>query len=279
MIKSNEKIKILYDKNKLVELTLNSNDRFIRTYDYMNIDACLIEILPSDNIDKSYFLPAPKIDYIKKYEKLKNQKINIFQFPCGGALCKTIDRIIDIDLPKYEIYYKASTECGSSGSPIFLANTKEVIGIHKQGSKNYNIGNLLGPIIKSLRKDLQYVENFTIKDNEIYEGEINKNNMREGFGKNIYKDRSYYIGQWMNDKKYGIGIEYNNKNQIIYKGEFVNNEYDGEGIYYKNGGKYKGQWKNDKKNGKGEIYDKNNIKRYEGEFKNNEFSGKGFYDW
>ena len=72
MIKSNEKIKIYYDnincKDKFVIFELNKNERFIRTYDYMNIDACLIQILPSDNIDKSYFLQTPKLNKINKYE-------------------------------------------------------------------------------------------------------------------------------------------------------------------------------------------------------------------
>ena len=93
-------------------------------------------------------------------------------------------------MPKYELYYKASTELGSSGSPIFLKNSEEVIGIHKQGGKYRNVGNFLGPIILSLRNDLQYVENININDNGIYEGEINKNNMKEGFGKYIYKNET-----------------------------------------------------------------------------------------
>ena len=279
MILSNKKIKFLYDKNKLVELELNKNGRFIRTYDYMNIDACLIQILQSDNIDESYFLPTPKIDDLNKYEKLKNKKICILQFPKGGVLQKSNNKIIDVDLYKYELYYNAETDFGSSGSPIFLANTKEVIGIHKQKyiHTGYNIGNFLIPIIESLRNDRQYVEKFIIKGNEIYEGEINRNNMREGFGKIIYKNGCYYIGKWLNDKKYGIGVEYNDRNMIIYKGEFANNEYDGEGTYYEKGKKYKGHWENNKKNGKGEEYDSNNIKRYDGEFKNNKYSGFGSY--
>ena len=82
----------------------------------------------------------------------------------------------------------------------------------------------------------------------------------------------------MNDKKYGIGIEYNKNNKIIYEGEFVNNKYDGEGTqYYKEGGKYKGHWENGEKNGKGEEYYKNNNKKYVGNFRNNHYSGKGFF--
>ena len=280
MIKSNDKIKFYYDnindKNKFIELKLK--DRFIKTYDYMNIDACLIEILDSDNVDKACFLKTPKLENIYKYKKKKKKKINILQFPLGGDLHLSNDEIIEINLAKYELYYRASTQPGSSGSPIILENSEEVIGIHKQGGKNKNVGNFIFPIILSLKNNFEYVENFIINDNETYEGEINNNKMREGFGKSIYKDGSYYKGQWLNDKKYGIGIEYNKNGKIKYEGEFVNNEYDGQGTKYDKIRKWKyiGQWKNGKKNGKGVEYDNKNNKIYEGDFINNEYSGQGY---
>lgn len=278
MIKSNEKIKFYYDnvndKNKFVELELNKSKRFIRTYGYMNIDACLIEILPSDQIDKSYFLPTPK-DYKNSYEQFKDKEIGIFQFPKGRLLQSTNGKILDINLPRYELYYKISTDHGSSGSPIFLENSEEVIGIHKQGSEKKNVGNFLGPIISSLKDNLDYDENTFING---YEGEINKNQKREGFGKYAYENGEYYKGQWLNDQKNGIGIEYNEsskKIKIIYEGTFINNKYNKGILHYEDGKKYIGQFKNDKKNGIGEEYDKNNIKIYEGQFRNDEYFGKG----
>ena len=289
MIKSNKKIKFYYDtindKNKFVEIELNEKERFIRTYKYMNIDACLVEIISSDNIDPSYFLPKPNLDKINMYEKLKNKSIRILQFPGGGPLQFSKDEIIDINLPSYELFYKASTEFGSSGSPIFLDNSEEVIGIHKQGGKSKNNGNFLGPIILSLKNNRQYVETSFTNSSESYEGEINKNNMKEGFGKYIDKNENYYIGQWLNDKKYGIGIEYEKnksgkKDRIIYEGEFVNNEYEGEGTFYpENDGKYIGKWSNNKRNGKGIKYynDLINMKEYEGDFLNDEYHGEGTY--
>ena len=44
-------------------------------------------------------------------------------------MCHSEGEIINID--KYEFTHKASTESGSSGSPIFLDKTTKVIGIHK----------------------------------------------------------------------------------------------------------------------------------------------------
>ena len=49
----------------------------------------------------------------------------------------------------YEFSHLASTQQGSSGSPIFILNTTKVIGIHKQSKKDKseNYGNFIGPII------------------------------------------------------------------------------------------------------------------------------------
>ena len=38
---------------------------------------------------------------------------------------------------------------------------------------------------------------------------------------NIYEDGDYYIGQWLNDKEHGRGIEFDENDNIIYEGEFV----------------------------------------------------------
>ena len=53
-----------------------------------------------------------------------------------------------------------STDAGSSGSPIFLENKIEVIGIHKQGGKRENYGDLIYPILNILENKK---ENIIIK--------------------------------------------------------------------------------------------------------------------
>ena len=84
------------------------------------------------------------------------------QFPEGKNLSHSEGEIVkiggnlDIDkgLDKYEFSHKASTELGSSGSPIFLENTTQVIGIHKQSDnfKQINYGDLIFPIVDKLKK-------------------------------------------------------------------------------------------------------------------------------
>ena len=79
MINKKEKITFYYDNDKMVkEIFLNSNERYIRDFKDMNIDATVIEILPKDDIDKNYFL-LPAIDYIYDYEELINKEIIIIQ--------------------------------------------------------------------------------------------------------------------------------------------------------------------------------------------------------
>ena len=68
-------------------------------------------------------------------------------------------------------------------------------------------------------------------------------------------------------KRQGEGIEYYENGEIKYEGNFVNDEYDGEGkLYHKNGFIYIGQFKNGKKSGFGCIYKDNNF--IQGKFEN-----------
>ena len=291
-IKEKKKFKFNYDsindKDKSVEIQLNKDERFIRTYGYMNVDATLVQILSSDNIDKSFFLESPKLENIKKYKEFEGKKIRIPQFPRGGDLQSSKEKITGTNIYRNEIYYEASTEEGSSGSPIFLENSEEVIGIHKQAyinknkGESINIGSFLAPIIESLINDNDYEENYVVNNNEIYEGEMNKNKLREGYGKytNIGQNY-YYIGQWLNNDKHGNGVKYDLKKKIIYEGGFDKNKYHGKGILYdKKVGKYDGDWENDVKKGKGKQYDKKGILIYDGEFKNDKYWGQGikFYE-
>ena len=57
--------------------------------------------------------------------------------------------------------------------------------------------------------------------------------------------------------------------QIIYEGDWVNDDYEGHGKYInKNGDYYEGQFKNGLKNGKGKIFLSNGLIIYSGNFIN-----------
>ena len=274
-IELKEKIEIYYDNEKeRNEIELNKNKRYIQNYLYLNIDVIIIEIIKEDNINEDYFL-LPNLEYINGYNIFINKGIYIPQYPNGEDL--SFSKGIINSINNYEFSHLASTQQGSSGSPIFILNTTKVIGINKQSKKDKseNYGNFIGPIIESLKKNLKYDKKQYDKD--IYYGEF-KNGKREGYGKYIWENGEYYIGQWLNDKKHGKGILYNTNRNIKYDGDFVNDKFEGYGKYiYENGNYYIGKWLNNKMHGKGIVYYKNGNIKYEGDFVNGKYEGDGKY--
>ncbi len=137
-IELKETIYIYYDYEKKYHLIkLNKSERFIEYNQKM--DVTIIEIIKSDNIKDDYFL-------IPDFEKINvGQKIFIPQFP-NGELSFSFGKIIKID--NYNLTHDASTDFGSSGSPIFLKGKTNVIGMHKQGNetKKENYGTLIHSI-------------------------------------------------------------------------------------------------------------------------------------
>ena len=169
MIEKKEEIEVFYNnQKKRIKISLNGDERFIKSFKDISIDCTIVEILKEDNINEDYFL-LPNIDFKDyNYNELKNKHIYIVQFPLGKDMCHSEGEIIDID--KYEFTHKASTEPGSSGSPIFLNKTTKVIGIHKASNndKIENYGDFIFPIINKL--------NNMSEPNENIEKTINKQN-------------------------------------------------------------------------------------------------------
>ena len=145
-------IEVYYlNEKKRIKIILDENERFIKTYEDMGIDCTIIEILTKDNVNEDYFL-LPNIDYNdNNYSNINNEKIYIVQFPFGKNMSHSKGKIININ--KYKFIHKASTEPGSSGSPVFLEQSTKVIGIHKQSdiNKNNNFGDFIFPIINKLK--------------------------------------------------------------------------------------------------------------------------------
>ena len=72
-----------------------------------------------------------------------------------------------------------------------------------------------------------------IKYENIYIGavSINEISQRENFGLNIFSDQSFYVGQWKDNMKEGIGFLKINED-LMYIGNFENDQFDGFGILY-----------------------------------------------
>ena len=279
-----EKKKTIYIKNSYnpFSIILDKTERFIRDYTYMNIDATLIEIFPEKlNIPKNFFLsPDPK--FMNGYDIFNNLEVYIAHFPLDSGLKINEGNISGIKKYSFQFIHSIDTQSGSSGGPIFEKDSIYILGIHKQGSEviKKNYASFIYPIVDSLNNNNDYIEmKYYDLEDSIYEGEF-KHNLREGYGKLIYKNGRYYKGQWHNDKKQGFGVEYLENDKIFYQGEFIDDVYNGYGgIQLKNGNYYIGSFFKGKKQGKGKIYYKNNKLKYEGNIVNDLKEGEGIYYW
>ena len=97
----------------------------------------------------------------------------------------------------------------------------------------------------------------------LFEGKYQGGGMWNGFeckylengkiiGKEYFKGKIKFEGEYLNDKKNGKGKEYNAKGKLIFEGEYLNGKRNGRGIEYNADGIFEGEFKNGKKwNGTG----------------------------
>lgn len=113
--------------------------------------------------------------------------------------------------------------------------------IQSETDKNIDFNSFLNPKDEKEKENdsnSQSEENypnnlFSIKYKDIYIGGISPNfHFRDGFGLNKYKeDQVFYLGQWKNNLKEGIGYLKIDDN-TFYVGYFHQNQFSGEGIIY-----------------------------------------------
>ena len=145
------------------------------------------------------------------------------------------------------------------------------------------------------------VENENDDENlEIYEGEVNANNERHGFGilttpryvrKGTWRDGEFtgwcresrvngdiFEGKFIDGAIFGKGITKSHKGNL-YVGDFVDNKREGNGELKTKRIHYVGEFKYDRFNGKGKLEFVKEGHYYEGDFKDNEICGKGTFTW
>ena len=106
----------------------------------------------------------------------------------------------------------------------------------------------------------------------VYEGDVNINNQRHGFGR-LTTVKSVYLGQWRNGEFTGWGRE-TRRSGKVYEGKYINGLLQGKGILKNNKGvSYIGDFKDSKRHGKG-ILDTHKV-HYEGDFRDDKLCGKG----
>ena len=173
----------------------------------------------------------------------------------------------------------------------FKYNSKKLYKIFAKMTKNKKKYN------KTIKQYDEINENFLLNNNFVNgtEYDVNLmperkylfigqkiNNKKNGYGLEIFKkSNAYYFGRFINNRRFGIGkYVINNVNEkYIYKGEISDIYAKGYGIYLNNetGDKYEGEWNNSMKNGIGiELY---NTNFYQGTFVNGKRNGIGEYFW
>ena len=114
-----KQIKIKYDNEKSeLAFKLIKYERIILDFQESNIDIAIIEIIPKDKIDDSFFLsPHSNINE----DEIIDKDIQVIQYPNGGALAYSEGKITGnaTNFP-FLFFHEASTKFGSSGSPIIL---------------------------------------------------------------------------------------------------------------------------------------------------------------
>ena len=282
IIQRKESIKFFYDnESKIKKINLDQKKRYIKNFKDIGIKVIIVEILSSDEIEKEFFL-LPMINYVDKFNELKNEEITTIHYQ-KGKFVYFPGKINEIN--KYEFTYSLKTKINSLGLPIFLKDNTKVIGIQKGENK----ADFIGPIFNFL-KNLQEEDNAKInlatsqiKDQKTkyetknYNNEANyKNGKKEGNGEIKYENGNYYKGEEKNGKREGKGIEYYKNGDIKYDGNWIDDFPEGKGKFIDDEGNYYiGEFRKGLKHGKGIEYYKNGNVKYEGDFFNGKKEGNG----
>ncbi|KAM9299338.1 MORN repeat-containing protein 1 [Gastrophryne carolinensis] len=107
-----------------------------------------------------------------------------------------------------------------------------------------------------------------------YEGEW-KDGKKHGHGKLLFRDGSYYEGEFVHGEITGNGLRYWATSGNKYSGEFEDGELHGHGVlHYNDGGRYEGEFVFGLREGHGLLIDKEG-QTYSGAFHNNKKYGEG----
>ena len=73
-------------------------------------------------------------------------------------------------------------------------------------------------------------------------------------GKMYYQNGDYYNGEWLDDRREGMGIMFYNETKEVYEGEWMGDARCGTGkLTLSNGQIIESQWRNNKAQGEGKL--------------------------
>ena len=197
---------------KRIDLTIKREKYFNKAY-----DIALIELKEKDNIkdylelDDNIFKDDEQIFYEEK-------SIYILHYLLGNNICVSYGILNRIS--KYDIIHVCSTDNGSSGSPIINLKNNKVIGIHKEGSINFNFNK--GTLLKYPLNDIiekHNKNNVIIGEIYIDKYDINKDiqiiNSFENVKRNIPSLKVENEDEYKNEKEIKENIEIKINEKII----------------------------------------------------------------
>jgi hypothetical protein len=157
--------------------------------------------------------------------------------------------------------------------PVGLTETTEMNPVSENAIKSTQHMGEFAPILESDHPELPVKGPFMDKSTgSTYKGQF-ENGMKNGLGKEVYKNGSYYEGHWLNNQRSGQGRLVSCIGDL-FQGEFQNGQAEGKGTLFtaKTGTTYTGAFQNDKPNGKGkEEYADGSF--YMGDFKDGLMTG------
>ena len=215
----NNSIIIEIHNKKRIEIELK--ERYIESFE--NLDITIIEVKDSDILrnEDIDFLNCES-DYSQGYKQFKESYIFTLQYP-GNDIDIASGKIKKIN--NYEFAHNIHTDNGSSGSPIILASSIKVIGIHnsRDMEDKINYATFIGEIFK--------IKNF-IKKKE-------KNNIRNKISSDVINkvDKSIcmIIYKKKNEEKNGTGffILLNNIKYLVTSFKIIGKNIINDSIYIK----------------------------------------------
>ena len=164
---------VLSKRGKLKYFINNNGDEYEKflnlginryTYTEKKNDSTIIEIKDEDCID--YFIKVEENN--NEEDVLKYENVFTLQYPETKDLSFSSGQIVDIDEKNNEyLLYNIGLKKGFSGSPIILLKNFNIVGLHKDGSKQLNIKDEKinkGIIFKKILAKIPYKDELLIDD-------------------------------------------------------------------------------------------------------------------
>ena len=225
MIKNKEKITITYNKMNInyseldkegriqKEILLDKREIFYFNQD-IDADITIVELLPSDGIEKERFLEPFYLDEKENLNDIiQNNYFILLQYPLGVENLKSdVGDITEIEEDEIKFKHTINTLEGSSGGPLLYKESKNnyfIFGIHNKGMKikdknkkdkiKINKGIILYKILNRLNKKIVY--------------DIKIKEKTRIFGKNFVENNKNNIELFINRERHEL-TEYHYFNNI-----------------------------------------------------------------